>query len=123
METSSPLAALRPAPPAFGQRGLFGSRNAHLAPPAFGAGSLTLREQFNFQRPNVEYFNVEAVQGSSPTASLAADLSQNFKLNDAWLVYPFKRVSRGLEVALTCPNSAAVPCFPLPAERCSPRPP
>ncbi|KAK0657083.1 hypothetical protein B0T16DRAFT_51455 [Cercophora newfieldiana] len=84
METSSPLAALRPAPPVFGGRGLFGNRNAHLGPSAFGAGSLNLRDQFNFQRSNnVEYFNVKTVRGSSPAASLAADLSQNFKLNEA----------------------------------------
>lgn len=84
METSSPLAAMRPAPPSFGpQRGLFGSRNAHLAPSSFGAGSLNLRDRFNFQQSNVEYFNIKTVQGSSPGASLAADLSQNFKLNDA----------------------------------------
>jgi len=80
METSSPLAALRPAPPVFGGGGLFGSRNSHLGPSAFGAG---FRDQFSFQRPNVEYFNVKTVRGSSPAASLAADLSQNFKLNDA----------------------------------------
>jgi len=86
MEASSPLAALRPAPPVFGDR-LFGSRNTHLAPSAFRAGSLNLRDQFNFhQRSNVDYFNVGAVRGSSPAASLAADLSVNFKLNDARLV-------------------------------------
>ncbi|KXX80808.1 M-phase inducer phosphatase [Madurella mycetomatis] len=70
METSSPLAAMRPAPPG----NLFGP---HLVPSPLGPN------QFGFQRPNPEYFNVKAVRGSSPAASLAADLSQNFKLNDA----------------------------------------
>ncbi|KAL2261363.1 hypothetical protein VTK26DRAFT_4315 [Humicola hyalothermophila] len=75
METSSPLAAMRPAPPStFGQGKLLGQ---HLMPSPLGAGS------YSFQRPNSEYFNVKAVRGSSPAASLAADLSQNFKLNDA----------------------------------------
>ncbi|KAL2137017.1 hypothetical protein VTI74DRAFT_10493 [Chaetomium olivicolor] len=75
METSSPLAAMRPAPPStFGQGNLFGP---HLVPSPLG------RTQFTFQRPNSEYFNIKGVRGSSPAASLAADLSQNFKLNDA----------------------------------------
>lgn len=81
METSSPLAALRPAPPVFGGRGLFAPRNAHLGPSAFGAGAVNMRDQFNLQRSNPDYFNVN-LRGDSPAASLAADLSQNFKLND-----------------------------------------
>ncbi|KAK3393471.1 hypothetical protein B0H63DRAFT_18253 [Podospora didyma] len=85
METSSPLAAMRPAPPSFGgQRDIFGSHNGLYAPTSsLGSGSLSLREQFSFQQPQRSYFNVKAVRGSSPSASLAADLSQNFKLNDA----------------------------------------
>ncbi|KAK0734479.1 hypothetical protein B0T26DRAFT_73461 [Lasiosphaeria miniovina] len=82
METSSPLAAMRPAPPSFGRRDLFGSHNAHFTPSSLGGGGLTLREQFNFHQ-TTGYFNVKTVRGSSPTASLAADLSQNFKLNDS----------------------------------------
>jgi M-phase inducer tyrosine phosphatase len=78
METSSPLAAMRPAPPSsFGQSNLFGP---HLVPSPLGRG------QFTFQLPRPEYFNTKSVRGSSPGASLAADLSQNFKLNDARLV-------------------------------------
>ncbi|KAK0624754.1 hypothetical protein B0T17DRAFT_616932 [Bombardia bombarda] len=48
-----------------------------------GANSLNLRERFTFQRPIPEYFNLKTIQGSSPGASLAADLSQNFKLSDS----------------------------------------
>lgn len=78
MEASSPLAAMRPAPPSsFGQGNLFG--------PPIGAGHLG-SGQFNFQRANQEY--LKGVRGSSPAASLAADLSQNFKLNDARSVLP-----------------------------------
>lgn len=29
-----------------------------------------------------DYFNVKGVNGSSPTASLAADLSQNFRIDN-----------------------------------------
>lgn len=80
METSSPLAAMRPAPPSsFGQSNLFGPR---LVPSPLG------RNQFTFQLPGAEFFGSKAVRGSSPGASLAADLSQNFKLNDARCV-PF----------------------------------
>ena len=75
METSSPLAAMRPAPHSnFGQSNLFSS---HLVPSPLGRG------QFTFQLPRPEYFNSKSIRGSSPGASLAADLSQNFKLNDA----------------------------------------
>ncbi|KAK4180817.1 putative M-phase inducer phosphatase [Triangularia setosa] len=75
METSSPLAAIRPAPPTFAQGNLFGPP---LGPSPLGPGSMNI-----FQRQNPEYFNIKAVRGSSPAASLAADLSQNFKLNEA----------------------------------------
>ncbi|KAK1757927.1 M-phase inducer phosphatase [Echria macrotheca] len=71
METSSPLAALRPAPTSFGKHEFY------------GASSMSLHDQLNYQRSNREYFNVNNLRGSSPAASLAADLSQNFKLNDA----------------------------------------
>ncbi|KAK4167080.1 M-phase inducer phosphatase [Cladorrhinum sp. PSN259] len=78
MVTSSPLAAMRPAPPAFGGQNLFGPP---LGPSPLGPGKM--RDQYAFNRPNQEFFNIKGVRGSSPAASLAADLSQNFKLNDA----------------------------------------
>ncbi|KAK4192843.1 M-phase inducer phosphatase [Podospora australis] len=81
METSSPLAAMRPAPAAFGQGNMFGPP---LGPSPLGPGSM-------FHRKNPEYFNLNAVRGSSPAASLAADLSQNFKLNDASPRFPTPR--------------------------------
>ncbi|KAL2154519.1 hypothetical protein VTH82DRAFT_3195 [Thermothelomyces myriococcoides] len=75
METSSPLAAMRPAPPSsFGQSNMFGS---HLVP------SPLRKSQFTFQLSKQEYVNGKGVPGSSPGTSLAADLSQNFKLNDS----------------------------------------
>lgn len=33
-------------------------------------------------KPSSDYFNVKDVRGSSPAASLAADLSQNFRLDN-----------------------------------------
>ncbi|KAL2270275.1 hypothetical protein VTJ83DRAFT_2459 [Remersonia thermophila] len=75
METSSPLAAMRPAPPSsFGQSNIFGPRLVH---------SPLGRTQFTFQIPKADFLSNKGARGSSPGASLAADLSQNFKLNDA----------------------------------------
>lgn len=79
MEDSSPLAAMhRPVPvPSWGGNDLFRSHaHSHLSG---GAGSLSLRERLH--KPNPDYFNVKDVRGSSPAASLAADLSQNFRLD------------------------------------------
>ncbi|TDZ13125.1 M-phase inducer phosphatase [Colletotrichum spinosum] len=72
METS-PLAAMhRPmAVPSFGNKDLFHPRPHY-------TGGASLREQLH--RSN-DYFNVKDVYGSSPAASLAADLSQNFRLD------------------------------------------
>ncbi|OLN97123.1 M-phase inducer phosphatase [Colletotrichum chlorophyti] len=76
MESSSPLAAMhRPmAVPTWGNKDLFRPR-----PHTFTAGAnpLSLREQL--QRTS-DYFNAD-INGSSPAASLAADLSQNFRLD------------------------------------------
>ncbi|KAI2638239.1 M-phase inducer phosphatase [Xylaria nigripes] len=79
MNSSSPLAAMRPAPapaPAWGRpsHGPFGSGNP------FGSARLNMRDQL--QRSRAEFFDVKAVRGSSPSASLAADLSQNFCLDN-----------------------------------------
>lgn len=82
METSSPLAALRPG---YGQRDIFRSHGGLLGATSLGGG---LHDQYAFQRPNEQYFNLKTVRGSSPGASLAADLSQNFKLSDSRLVDP-----------------------------------
>ncbi|KAL2016906.1 hypothetical protein VTK56DRAFT_2867 [Thermocarpiscus australiensis] len=79
METSSPVAAVMRPPPAspFSRGNLFGP---HLMP---GAVSPLRAGQFGFQRSGEgPLFDLKAIRGSSPSASLAADLSQNFKLND-----------------------------------------
>lgn len=79
MEASSPLAAMhRPMPvPSWGSRDMF--RSSHFASTAVGAATLSLREQLH--KSTADYFNVKDVRGSSPAASLAADLSQNFRLD------------------------------------------
>ncbi len=79
MEASSPLAALhRPMPaPSWGARDIFRSHHSFTGPVASAAFSL--REQL--QRGTSDYFSSNEPRGSSPAASLAADLSQNFRLD------------------------------------------
>ncbi|KAI0964752.1 rhodanese-like domain-containing protein [Xylaria arbuscula] len=77
MEASSPLAAMHPAaaPSWFcPSHSPYGSGNI------FGAGRPSIRSQLQRARP--DYFNVKSIRGSSPSASLAADLSQNFSLDN-----------------------------------------
>lgn len=85
MEASSPLAAMQ-APSYLGHCGF---RNA---PPTFGpftTGSFG-PNSFNFKdlsmkRSHSDYFSMAPpVRGSSPTASLAADLSQNFHIDQRY---------------------------------------
>ncbi|KAI1806669.1 Rhodanese-like protein [Daldinia bambusicola] len=76
MDGSSPLAAMRPTPtPAWGQQ----SRHYMPARNPFGSNNFGIREQLH--RSNPDYFNNSNVRGSSPAASLAADLSQNFRID------------------------------------------
>ncbi|RDA89230.1 hypothetical protein CP532_0560 [Ophiocordyceps camponoti-leonardi (nom. inval.)] len=87
MEASSPLAALhRPMMPApsWGGRDVFRTGQHPRFSPA-------LREQLH-KCGGPDYFNFKDVRGSSPAASLAADLSQNFRLdNDASPQFPTPR--------------------------------
>ncbi|KAI1322900.1 M-phase inducer phosphatase [Xylariaceae sp. FL0255] len=75
MDSSSPLAAMHPtAAPAWSQQthGPFVSGNPFATKPNF-------RNQLH--RTQYDYFNMKTVRGSSPSASLAADLSQNFSID------------------------------------------
>lgn len=90
MEASSPLAAMQP--PAF--MGHCGFNNTDvpvsytsLASTKFGPNSFNFRDLSMNQpmkRSNLDYFNMKPVRGSSPTASLAADLSQNFHIDQRY---------------------------------------
>ncbi|KAH0841665.1 M-phase inducer phosphatase [Fonsecaea pedrosoi] len=86
IEASSPLAAMQP--PAF--LGHCGGGYRADAPPGFASSFAAAKSfatnSFNFRdlsmkKPKSDYFSLKSVRGSSPTASLAADLSQNFHID------------------------------------------
>ncbi len=91
MEASSPLAAMQPA--AF--LGHCGFNNADVpasymslasakkfGPTNFNFKDLAMHQ--SMKRSNSDYFSMRPVRGSSPTASLAADLSQNFHIDQRY---------------------------------------
>ncbi|KAK8088179.1 hypothetical protein PG997_003140 [Apiospora hydei] len=81
MDASSPLAAMHPAPPpTWGQsHDIYRSHSHYSNSNPFGSGTLNIRD--HLQRSKPDYFSLKSVRGSSPTASLAADLSQNFRID------------------------------------------
>jgi hypothetical protein len=87
MEFSSPLAAMQPPPrPRFGcgaqdmaSRTLFPSMNGYSGGNPFNFG-----EMATSKKSGGDYFNVKPIRGSSPAASLAADLSQNFHIDQRY---------------------------------------
>lgn len=87
METSSPLAAMQPSMPMpswGGGQDIFRSHPHSHYSPVGGIGHRALRERLQ----KADYFTIKDIQGSSPAASLAADLSQNFRIdNEARFVF------------------------------------
>ncbi|KAI9048272.1 hypothetical protein LZ554_008067 [Drepanopeziza brunnea f. sp. 'monogermtubi'] len=90
MEASSPLAAMRQTSfmPSWGMGGdLYTSHpHAHLSNSGFGPGAfnfrdLSMKRSSSSYSGKSDYFQIKPVRGSSPTASLAADLSQNFHID------------------------------------------
>ncbi|GAB7351536.1 hypothetical protein MBLNU459_g2172t2 [Dothideomycetes sp. NU459] len=83
MEFSSPLAAMHPpAYPAWGsRRDLPAARWA--TSQSFGANSFDFKELSMKKPAQPDYFTLRPVRGSSPTASLAADLSSNFHIDQS----------------------------------------
>ncbi|KAH7091193.1 hypothetical protein FB567DRAFT_268209 [Paraphoma chrysanthemicola] len=83
MEMSSPLAAMHPPP----IPGPWGYRRDLPSKPLFGAHSLGPKS-FNFRdmsmkKPSMDYFTLQPMRGSSPTASLAADMSSNLHVDQS----------------------------------------
>ncbi|EXJ91298.1 hypothetical protein A1O1_04408 [Capronia coronata CBS 617.96] len=87
IEASSPLAAMQP--PAFiGHCGFRGdaptSFGSFAGPRPYATSNFNFRDlsmKRSMQKPQSDYFSLKPVRGSSPTASLAADLSQNFHID------------------------------------------
>lgn len=77
MEQSSPLAAIHR--PRFGQPWSRKDPFVSLPRAGGGGGAIGLRGQLH---RNSDFLSVKDVRGSSPAASLAADLSQNFRLDN-----------------------------------------
>jgi hypothetical protein len=85
MEMSSPLAAMHPPqlPGPWGYR-----RDLPPSKPLFGA-HYQGPKNFNFRdlsmkKPSADYFNLPPMRGSSPTASLAADMSSNLHMDQRY---------------------------------------
>jgi M-phase inducer tyrosine phosphatase len=85
MEASSPLAAMQA--PSFmsgwGRSDMYTSHpHAHLSTGnGFGPGAFDFRDLSMKRSKKPDYFQMKPIRGSSPTASLAADLSQNFHID------------------------------------------
>ncbi|KAL2810837.1 hypothetical protein BJX63DRAFT_303075 [Aspergillus granulosus] len=87
MEHSSPLAAMQPPSVMFGHcfRSDAPTSGYHGFSPIQRLGTSGFNfKDLSMKRPQGDgYFNVRPVRGSSPTASLAADLSQNFHIDQS----------------------------------------
>lgn len=82
MEASSPLASMQ----ASSFNVTCGSQADTLV--SFGSGAMLAPHNFNFKdlsmkKSTSDYFSSKPIRGSSPTASLAADLSQNFHIDQS----------------------------------------
>lgn len=64
---------------------------------SFGPNSFNFKD-LSMKKSHSDYFNMRPVQGSSPTASLAADLSQNFRIDQRWVA---ERVLADKEESMT----------------------
>ncbi|KAH8705527.1 putative cell cycle control protein tyrosine phosphatase Mih1 [Talaromyces proteolyticus] len=84
MEHSSPLAAMQPPSVMFGH--CFGSDAPQFRPfgsmAGFGPNSFNFKD-LSMKKSTTDYFTVKQISGSSPAASLAADLSQNFHIDQS----------------------------------------
>ncbi|KAF2664756.1 Rhodanese-like protein [Microthyrium microscopicum] len=117
---SSPLAAMQP-PPCPSRRGWGCGDMGESLPRSNGAGSFGRSSKFNFAElaMSKDYFSQKlSVRGSSPSASLAADLSQNFCIDQS-PQYPTPRRSlftSGLFAGLNRQEGATTPPIRQPWE-------
>ena len=91
MERSSPLAAMQPPSLPFGHWGCRGEAESSYSQYGgqyggqlkFGPSSFNFKDLSMAKAP-MDYFSLKPARGSSPTASLAADLSQNFHIDQRY---------------------------------------
>lgn len=92
MERSSPLAAMQAPSLRFGDWSFRTdasiSSSRYTGKLCFGPSSFDFKD-LSMVKPAADYFSLRPVRGSSPTASLAADLSQNFHIDQRWAIGPF----------------------------------
>lgn len=82
MEHSSPLAAMQPPSMLFGHCFRAESSSYSSCAPRSGLGPSPFNfKDLSMKKGHGDYLNMKPVRGSSPTASLAADLSQNFHID------------------------------------------
>ena len=122
MERSSPLAAMRPPSLPFGHWGCRrGAESSYSQCGGQYGGQLSFGpSSFNFKdlsmaKAPTDYFNLKPVRGSSPTASLAADLSSNFHIDQRYYIQPPRFCRLGTFLTFLVRN------FQLHADHCSPR--
>ena len=81
MEMSSPLAAMHPPPlPNLGWKRDFPTSKPLFHGRTFGPNSFNFRD-LSMKKPPTDYFTLQPMRGSSPTASLAADMSSNLHVD------------------------------------------
>lgn len=78
MEYSSPLAAIRPQPPPFSAKDIPSHGYQTYGPNSFDFKTMSMHQQ---PRKRPDYFSLRPMRGSSPTASLSADLDANFHID------------------------------------------
>lgn len=83
MEHSSPLAAMQPPSVLFGHC-FRAEPTSYPSLSGFGQNSFNFKD-LSMKKSSSDYFSMKPVRGSSPTASLAADLSQNFHIDQRWV--------------------------------------
>ena len=82
MEHSSPLAAMQPPSVLFGHCFRAEPPSYSSCAPRSGLGPSPFNfKDLSMKKGHGDYLNMKPVRGSSPTASLAADLSQNFHID------------------------------------------
>lgn len=129
MEHSSPLAAMQPPSVMFGHC----FRPEPTSYPSCGPRSGIGASPFNFKdlsmKKGGDYFNMKPVRGTSPTASLAADLSQNFHIDQSpQLATPRRSLfssnlfAQGNEDTMTTPPMPSSPAAAMDGMEMSPLP-